>query len=228
MRRAGIDPATRYRTLLAAQQPPAPSVIAGLSETGIRSDIDLFQPWLTHPNSRGRAEAVRALRRHNCAPPQLLLPLLPDPVSSVTRQVTLSLHPQAHTLDEHSLRPLLHQTHPHHVRMAACRLLRAHGTWTRISVDLQLINDPTDAIRTDALADLANWLTHGAATTYSFPRGPRADELAALLTQTEATLGAELVRLLRFHLGLTDASNARGSVTPRKACRRATPTSSLT
>jgi hypothetical protein len=86
--------------------------------------------------------------------------------------------------------------------MAACRLLRAHGTWTRISVDLQLLNDPVDAIRTDARADLANWLTHDAATTYSVPQGPQADELAALLTDTEAVLGPDQTRLLRFHWGL--------------------------
>jgi hypothetical protein len=86
--------------------------------------------------------------------------------------------------------------------MAACRLLRAHGTWTRITVDLQLINDPVHAIRTDARADLTNWLARDAATTYSFPHGPRADELSALITGTEAILGPEQTRLLRFHLGL--------------------------
>jgi HEAT repeat protein len=202
-RRAGTDPATRYRALLTEQQPPNPCVIAGLGETGTRSDVDLLQPWLAHPTSRGRAETVRALRRRGCTSPQLLLPLLTDPVSSVTRQVMLSLFGQADALDEDFLRPLLHRARPRHVRMAACRLLRAHDTWTRISVDLQLADDPVPAIRTDARADIVNWLVRDAATTYSFPKGSRADELAALLTGTEAVLGPERTRLLRFHLGLT-------------------------
>lgn len=203
VRRAGTNPASRYRALLAAQQPPNPSVIAGLGETGNHSDTDLLRPWLAHPASRGRAEAVRALRRHGCTSPQLLLPLLTDPISSVTRQVTLSLRRQADTLDEHSLRSVLHQPHQRHVRMAAYRLLRARDTWTRITVDLQLIDDPVPAIRTDARADLTNWLARDAATTYSFPPGPRTDELATLLTDAEVILGAHQTRLLRFHLGLT-------------------------
>ncbi|WP_447007963.1 hypothetical protein ACRAKI_16445 [Saccharothrix isguenensis] len=203
VRRAGTDPATRYRALLAAQQPPDPSVIAGLGETGMRSDADLLKPWLDHPTSRGRAEVVRALRRHGCTSPHLLLPLLTDPVSSVTRQVMLSLRGQADTLDEHSLRLLLDQSQPHHVRMAAYGLLRAHGTWARISADLRLVDDPLPAIRADARTDLTNWLAREAAATYSYPQASRADELAALLTGTEAILGPDRTRLLRFHLGLT-------------------------
>jgi HEAT repeat protein len=202
-RRAGTDTATRYRELLAEQQPPNPSVIAGLGETGAHSDIDLLRPWLAHPSSRGRAETVRALRRRGCVSPQLLLPLLTDEVSSVTRQVTLSLQPQADMLDEHYLRQLLDQSCPLHVRMAAWILLRAHDTWTRISVDLQLVDDPVQAIRSVARADLTNWLTLEAATTYSSPQGQRADELSALLANAEATLGAGETRLLKFHLGLT-------------------------
>ncbi len=201
-RRAGVDPATRYRELLAAQQPPTSSVIAGLGETGSDSDISLLRPWLAHPNSRGRAETIRALRRLGCTWPHLLLPLLTDPVSSVTRQATLSLRPQSSTLDEHSLRPLLDQTKPHHVRMAAYQLLRARDTWTRISVDLQLINDPTPTIRTQAHADLKNWLIHDAATAYASPTGPRAEELSALLIDAEAVLGTGHLDVLRFHLGL--------------------------
>ncbi|ROP34820.1 hypothetical protein EDD40_0024 [Saccharothrix texasensis] len=202
VRGAGTDPATRYRVLLAEQQPPDPSVIAGLGETGTSSDADLLRPWLAHPSSRGRAEAVRALRRRGHTSPQLLLPLLADPVGSVTRQVTLSLLHQSDTLDERSLRPLLGQPHPPHVRVAAYRLLRAHGPWTRISVDLHLVNDPGHAIAADARTDLADWLRHDAATAYSVPRGPRADELSALLAEAEPILGPEQTRLLRFHLGL--------------------------
>lgn len=203
VRRAGADPADRYRALLAARQPPNPSVIAGLGEVGTHSDIDLLRPWLAHSSSRGRVEAVRALRRLGNTSPHLLLPLLTDPVSSVTRQVALSLRRQAGTLDERSLRLLLDQPHPLHVRTAACHLLRAHGTWTRVSVDLHLIDDPVPAIRAAARSDLGNWLARDAATTYSFPDGARADELTALLTDHEAVLGPHQTHLLRFHLGLT-------------------------
>ncbi|NUT95482.1 MAG: hypothetical protein HOY78_25980 [Saccharothrix sp.] len=224
LRRAATDPATRYRTLLTQQppqpsavaglgaqppepiadlaaQPPRPSVLAGLGETGTRRDADLLRPWLAHPSSRGRAETVRALRRLGDIPSQLLLPLLTDPVSSVTRQVVLSLIRQP--LDEHFLRQLLRDPHPPHVQWAAYRLLRAQGDWTRVSVDLELIGAPDHAAHLAARVDLATWLGHDAATTYSSPKGPRATELATLVTAAEPTLGPHMTRLLRFHLGLS-------------------------
>lgn len=200
VRRSGTDPATRYRALL-ADTPPSPSVIAGLGETGTQSDVSLLLPWLAHPTSRGRAETVRALRRRGYTSPEVLLPLLADPVSSVTRQVTLSLLDQAGSLDVQSLQPLLDQSQPRHVRAAACRLLRAHDTWTRISVDLQLLQDPDPAVRADARDDIRNWLHRDAATTYSFPTGAVAEELSTLLTRAEPILGS--ADYLRFHLGLT-------------------------
>ncbi|MFC7614144.1 hypothetical protein ACFQV2_11885 [Actinokineospora soli] len=101
LRRAGHDPAAHYRSLLADG---LPSVIAGLGECGTHSDIALLLPWLGHPSSRGRAETVRALRRLG-HPPIDLLPLLTDPVSSVTRQVATALLPHARSLDPTALLP---------------------------------------------------------------------------------------------------------------------------
>ncbi|MEU5696157.1 hypothetical protein [Actinosynnema sp. NPDC020468] len=200
VRRAGVDPAARYRDLL-ARRPPDPAVIAGLGDTGSPADADLIRPWLAHPSSRGRAEAVRALRRLGVTSPGPLLPLLTDPVSSVTRQATLSLLRQAEALDERELGRLLDDHHPRHVRTAAYRLLRAHGPWTRIAVDLRLVTDPD--LRADARGDLTAWLERDAATTYAVPRGSRAEELAALITAAEPVLGASRTRALRFHLGAT-------------------------
>jgi hypothetical protein len=62
IRRAGSDPAERYRQLV-AMAPPDPSAVAGLGETGGSQDVSLVMPWLAHPLPRGRAAAVRALRR---------------------------------------------------------------------------------------------------------------------------------------------------------------------
>ncbi|MEJ2857220.1 MULTISPECIES: hypothetical protein [unclassified Saccharothrix] len=176
---------------------------ADSAETGACADSAALRPWLSHPSSRGRAETVRGLRHLGDTPRDLLLPLLTDPVGSVTRQVVLSLLDQADTLDERSLRALLHRPHPTHVQRAAYRLLCAHGVWTRISVDLHLIGGPEHALRATARADLGNWLRHDATTTYSVPEGPRATELSTLLTQAEPVLGPERTRILRFHLNLT-------------------------
>ncbi|AXB41679.1 hypothetical protein [Amycolatopsis albispora] len=198
VRRHGIDPAARYRELLAAHQPPGPAVLAGLGETGTESDGDLLRPWLTHPTARGRAETIRALRRLGCSAP--LLPLLTDASSTVTRQVTLSLRQEA--LDEQVLWPVLWGPHPPHVRRAVLRLLRAHSTWTRITADLRMLRDADPDLCTQARADLDAWLAREAATSYTTPQGAQADALSTLLRENEVALGADRMRLLRFHLGL--------------------------
>ncbi|WP_156892949.1 HEAT repeat domain-containing protein [Actinokineospora enzanensis] len=200
LRRAGADSAGRYRAML-AERTPAPAVIAGLGETGTPADADLLLPWLSHPGPRGRVETIRALCRWDRVSVDLLLPLLVDPAAAVTRQATRALRGQASTLDEPTLRALLATTRPRHVRAAALQLLRAHGPWTRIGVDLALVADPD--LGGTARADLVEWLDRGAVTAYSQPTGEQAEELDALLTAAEGALDPGRIRLLRFHLGLT-------------------------
>jgi HEAT repeat protein len=200
LRRTGHDPAESYRALVIAN--PAPPVIAGLGETGHAADADLIRPWLAHPLPRGRAEAVGALRRLGHLPVDLLLPLLTDEFAMVTRQVAIALRPRASTLDEQLLRDLLGHRHPRHVRFAAYRLLRDHHVWTRLAVDLELIDDTLSPLRNHARADLVSWLSWEAATTYTMPTGAEKDRLDRLVRRAEAALDSHRIRELRFHLGL--------------------------
>ena len=201
VRHTGADPAQHYRRL-ALTPHPEPGTIAGLGETGTAQDTDLVHPFLDHPRPRGRAEAVRALRRLSAADPDILTPLLTDPSGAVTRQVTLALRPRASELDLTHLKDLVAADNPRHIRVAAYRLLHARDVWIRLLTDLQLISDASPEIRNRARNDLATWLRHEAATTYSMPQGSMAHALAALLSETEDELGPDRIRLLRFHLGL--------------------------
>ncbi|MDT0269628.1 hypothetical protein RM844_25420 [Streptomyces sp. DSM 44915] len=201
-RRAGLEPAACYRELLAVAA-PEPGAIAGLGETGSGSgDADLVRPWLTHPRPRGRAAAVRALRRLGAAEPALLAPLLTDPSGAVTRQLAVALRPHAGALDPAYLRGLLAVDQPGHVRLAAYRLLHARDVWTRLLVDLELFTDPSAVLRARARNDLVTWATREAATTYGMPAGATAAALAARLAEAEDVLGPERSRRLRFLLGL--------------------------
>ncbi|MFI7273281.1 hypothetical protein [Streptomyces sp. NPDC049879] len=200
-RRHGTDPATRYR-ILAAAPGPAPGAVAGLGETGSAADADLLRPWLAHPLPRGRAEAVRALRRLGAADPAVLTGLLTDPSGAVVRQVTRALHPHASGVDAEHLRDLLASTRPGHVRTAAYRLLRERDTATRLLTDLGLLTDPLPALRARARNDVREWLAHDAATAYAAPPPAVAAALAARLPDAEAVFGPDVTRLLRFHLGI--------------------------
>ena len=141
VRRAGGDPADSYRQHLRTAPVPDSGAIAGLGETGTRQDASLIRPSLAHPLPRGRAEAVRALRRLEAATPGTIGALLEDPSAAVTRQVVAALRLLAAGLDIDHLRTLLGAAQPTHVRIAAYRLLREHDVWTRLRTDLELIND---------------------------------------------------------------------------------------
>lgn len=199
-RRAGTDLAAYYRALVTDHHLPAPAAIAGMGETGSATDADLLRPCLTHPQARSRAETVRAMRRLGATPVTSLLDMLADPAPAVLRQVTLSLRPHVTTLDERMLRDFLTPTQARHVRIAAYRLLREHDTWTRLAVDLHLINDQDIRLRGHARADLATWLIQDAATTYSPPTAAQREHLRDLLANAESVLGADRVRTLLFHI----------------------------
>ncbi|MBB4795898.1 hypothetical protein [Streptomyces nodosus] len=207
LRRAGADPLEHYRRLVMTSR-PRPGAIAGLGETGTAEDAGLIAPWLDHPQIRGRAEAVRALHRLGAADPDALFPMLTDPSGAVTRQITRALRPWASRLDLPRLRELLTVGNPQHIRTAAYRLLHQRDTWTRLLIDLELVADPSPPMRNRALSDIKSWLTHEAATAYSMPQDRTADALAQHLCEAEDALGPDLVRRLRFHLGLTRRSGA--------------------
>jgi hypothetical protein len=201
LRRSGADPAESYR-LLTASEPPAPGAIAGLGETGEVEDARLVRRWLAHPRARGRAEAVRALRRLGVTPSAELVPLLRDESGAVTRQVVAALRQDLGILDPGMLQALLGPGNPPHVRFAGHRLLTAGNAWQRLITNLRLIDDPDDRLRGSARADLTAWLDRQAATTYHGPSREQAAELDKLIEHARPILDEQKVRLLRFHAGL--------------------------
>ncbi|MBG6066347.1 hypothetical protein IW248_002634 [Micromonospora ureilytica] len=201
LRRSGADPAEFYR-LLAGREPPAPGVIAGLGETGGVEDAGLVRRWLAHPRSRGRVEAVRALRRLGVTRPAELVPLLRDESGAVTRQIVAALRHDLGVLDPEMLEALLRPGNAPHVRFAGYRLLTLANAWQRLATNLRLIDDPDDRLRAGARADISAWLNRQAATTYHGPSGDRAAELDKLIERARPILDEDKVRLLRFHAGL--------------------------
>jgi hypothetical protein len=152
-RRAGHEPVANYRRL-SGDGYPAPAVIAGIGETGGPSDIPDLLRWLGHPTGRGRAEAVRGLRRLNAATVERVGGLLTDPSAAVTRQVVKAVEKDARKLDSGALAELIGKDRPRHVRVAAIRLLHQHGPWTRLATDLRLVDDLDPSLRTRARGDL--------------------------------------------------------------------------
>ncbi|MDG9678942.1 hypothetical protein [Micromonospora sp. DH14] len=201
LRRSGTNPAEFYR-LLVRREPPAPGVIAGLGETGGVEDAGLVRRWLAHPRSRGRVEAVRALRRLGATRSAELVPLLRDESAAVTRQVVAARRHDLGALDPEMLEALLRPGNAPHVRFAGYRLLTLANAWQRLATNLRVIDEPDDRLRAGARADISVWLNRQAATTYHGPSRDRAAELDKLIERARPILDEDKVRLLRFHAGL--------------------------
>ncbi len=201
VRRAGDDPAARYRALAAGGVEP--SVVAGLGETGTSADVPVLRDCLGHHSARVRAEAVRALRRLGDTAADVLMPVLADPAPRVTRQVVRSLLAGSDALDTARLAELAAPGGSRSVRMAATRLLGASDVWLRVAGALRLVGDPDPAMHRHGLTDLRTWLAEGASTAYSRPDQRTTDDLRALITQAEPMIGADTARVIRFHAGIT-------------------------
>ncbi|MCK9930980.1 hypothetical protein MXD62_28205 [Frankia sp. Mgl5] len=205
LRRAGSDPAERYRRLAAAQA-PEPGAIAGLGETGAADDADVVARWLSHPRARGRVEAIRALRRLGVTRTAELVPMLRDDSAAVTRQAVATLRRESGAVERPVLEALLAAGNAPHVRFAGYRLLTTgDDAWQRMAVNLRLLDDAYERLRANAQADLTAWLDNEAATTYHAPSRDRAAELDSLIERTRPVLGEHRARLLRFHAGLETA-----------------------
>ncbi|WP_143014757.1 hypothetical protein [Glycomyces harbinensis] len=152
LRRAGQDPAARYRELLHLPLLSPKPVIQGLGECGQRADAGLVVPFVEDPRSQTRAAAVSALRRLGAELD--LLWLLFDPAPSVTRVVAVYLAESQALPPVETLRELVQGSQPRHVRRAAATLLREHGIWHRIWVGLALYDDPDTKLSLEGLSGL--------------------------------------------------------------------------
>ncbi|MCP2324459.1 HEAT repeat protein [Hamadaea flava] len=200
LRIAGMEVLARYRALVDADDPTT-GAIAGLGEVGDQRDAARLRRWLRHPQARVRAATVVALRRIGNVDQAMLLPMLRDNSSAVVAQARTSLLRIAGELDCDHLERLVHPETPTHTRFAAYRLLAAANVWQRVILDLRLYADSDERLRRTARTDLASWLAHGAATTYSMPTPAQAQLLSGLIANVRPIVGDRTALLLRFHTG---------------------------
>ncbi|THV42788.1 HEAT repeat domain-containing protein [Glycomyces buryatensis] len=152
LRRAGQDPAAHYRALLQSPMISPKPTIQGLGECGQKTDADLVVPFLADPRPQTRAAVVNALKHLHAD--RELSGLLTDPAPSVTRAVVGYLLERRTLPSPAALRELMRHRHPVNVRRSAASLLREHGIWHRIWVELTLYDDPDTRLSEDGLREL--------------------------------------------------------------------------
>ncbi|MFE9694355.1 HEAT repeat domain-containing protein [Micromonospora sp. NPDC005806] len=207
-RRLGIGAREHYRTAVSAGE-PALGAIVGLAETGSAADAPLLGPLLSHPQSKVRAQAVRALRLLDAVVAEELLSLLRDPSPAVVREVTAALRPLAGVLPPGLPWELLGEGRVE-LRRAGYRLLSGNGVDVQLRAALMLTIDPDRRLAERGKADVTRLARDGARTTWRRTPPPELPitvaqhgELAALAAQAAAALGEGTSRMLTTWLART-------------------------
>lgn len=150
VRQHGGSPTAWYRERCATPDDPAlaPGAVIGLAECGDRGDGALLWRLLVHPAGGVRAQAVAGLRALDLADARRLTPLLDDPAPGVVRETAVALLPSAKQLPADWLLERTERERPRHIRVAAFRLLGAHGRAAARRAAAALLEDPDLKLRT--------------------------------------------------------------------------------
>ncbi|MBZ4017864.1 hypothetical protein CCS38_19425 [Streptomyces purpurogeneiscleroticus] len=159
VRQHGGDVTAWYRKRCAAPDDPElpPGAVIGLAECGDRADAGLLWSFLAHPAAGVRAQAVAGLRALDRADAQRLRPLLDDPAPGVVRETVTALLPSAKDLPADRLLERIAPDKPRHVRVAAFRLLDAHGGAVALRAAVGLLDDPDAKLRAWAGQSVQRW-----------------------------------------------------------------------
>ncbi|WP_259370469.1 hypothetical protein [Streptomyces sp. SCUT-3] len=159
VRQHGDDPAPWYWQRCATPDDPGlpPGTVIGLAECGNRADAGLLRPLLAHPAAGVRAQAVAGLRALDLADAERLWPLLDDPTPTVVRETTVALLPSTKQLPIGRLLERTGAEYPRHVRVAAFRLLDAHGGVVALRAAVGLLEDSDVKLRTWARQSVQRW-----------------------------------------------------------------------
>lgn len=198
--RTGGDAAATYRAALQTRT-HTPIAVIELAQLGNKSDHQLVLACLHAAEAPTRRAAVNAARWvAGGRLIELLVPMLSDEASGVTRAAERRLRGVASSIDRQVLTgltvaPLTHS------RRAAYRLMRRRSAPERLEADFVALADVDEANRRDALGDLRSWLFRDAA------RAPRADlqtrrRLSGQLLEVPSGLRPKEVEMIRFHAAL--------------------------
>ncbi|MEU6766960.1 hypothetical protein ABZ916_31215 [Streptomyces sp. NPDC046853] len=199
VRQHGGDPVAWYRARCAAPDDPriVPGAVIGLAECQDRADGALLRPLLVHPGDAVRGQAVAGLRVLDLADTHLLRPLLDDPAPGVVRQTTEALLPSARQLPADWLLERIAPERPRHVRVAAFRLLHAHGGVMALRAAAGLVHDPDVKLRTWAGQSVQRW--HPSADVR-----PADPEVGGLLDRCKHLFSTYVLKRRKWEAGLGD------------------------
>lgn len=184
-RRHNMDTAAFYRVVL--NESEAWTLLAslgGLGETGTAGDAALALPFLTHPLTKVRRAAVRALGRLDgdgrVGP---LLAALDDPSPSVTREACSALQPRLSLVNPETLWQAFVLQKPLHVRLALLSLLAQMDRWVGLSYLVRASADGDDVVR-DRAKEQLSIRVYGRRSSFTKPTPAQVARLREALAQS--------------------------------------------
>lgn len=208
-RKRGLDVAGWYRAQLGSELTAGrkAALLDGLLASGDTADLSLFQEALYDASPRVRAVALRGVAAWGGRDEAIsqVAPLLTDPssrVSTAAARVLARAGASAAVADE------AWSSHLPSSRRAAWYLTRSSGGWDAVESDLRLATDPDTELAGLGRAQVNNWLTTRAATTWQpLPDGQRS-RIAALIDTWDVS--TDLKRNLAFHAGIRPLPGEEG------------------
>ena len=155
-----IDVAAFYRQLLVTAEGPALySAIIGLGETGGVEDDRLIVPYATHPTSKIRSAAIRALAKLNQrAHLAIFVNALKDEIPHVSRQALKALPQKSSSVSPESIWEILNAATQVHIKRNSLSAMEKLGKWDTISLLIRALSDKDEVIIDMSRSAIEHWL----------------------------------------------------------------------
>lgn len=200
-KRGEVDFARMYREAMAgASTVRLSAAIAGLGETGERSDAEAVLPFLGHPNARVRLASVRTVVHLGGERfVQEVLPRLSDPATSVASLAVKMLSRYVTAIGGDELQTRFRASVERRIRIDVLRMIASLPKWESIRMLLNAASDPDIAVASAAREHVLRWTARYNRSSIA-PSSEQITLVRAAIANAGSSLEPKLIREILFTL----------------------------
>jgi HEAT repeat protein len=199
--REQIDVAEFYREILSAGEGSTfYAALCGLGEAGTTQDALLIAPHTSHPTSKVRWAAIKALAKLNSGQYiDLFMDALKDPIPYVSREALNALASRRGAFNGERIWKILQSASTTHVKRNVFSLIEKLGKWDSIYYLVRSVRDSDETIAAMGQFGIQRWLA-GVNRSFTSPSSEQLTTLRKALEETGNLLDAETMRQLQFSM----------------------------
>ena len=200
-KREQIDVAEFYREVLTVGEGSTfYAALCGLGEAGTTKDALLIAPHTSHPTSKIRWAAIKALAKLNSGQYiDLFMEALKDPIPYVSREALNALASRGSAFNGERIWKILQSATTTHVKRNAFSLIEKLGKWDSINYLVRSVRDSDETIAAMGQFGVQRWLA-GVNRSFTSPSSEQLATLRKALEETGNLLDAETMRQLQFSM----------------------------